>query len=104
MVTARNDGDAKGAIAKSGHVVEAVYETPLLAHATMEPCNATVHLTADRLDIWMGSQSALGNARMAAQLTGLKPEQVYFHQAYLGAGFGRRLNGDKLRHAFLVAT
>jgi isoquinoline 1-oxidoreductase beta subunit len=69
----------------------------------MEPCNATVHLTADRLDIWMGSQSALANSRMAAQLTGLKPEQVYFHQAFLGGGFGRRSNGDELRHAILVA-
>ena len=49
----------RAAIAKSSHVVEAVYETPLLAHATMEPCNATVHLQDDRLDIWMGSQSAL---------------------------------------------
>ena len=103
MVTARNDGDAKGIVARSSHVVEAVYETPLLAHATMEPCNATVHLTADRLDIWMGSQSALANSRMAAQLTGLKPEQVYFHQAFLGGGFGRRSNGDDLRHAILVA-
>ena len=103
MLTARNDGDAKGVIAKSGKVVEAVYETPLLAHATMEPCNATVHLTPDRLDVWMGSQSALANARMAAQVAGLKPEQVYFHQAYLGGGFGRRTNGDELRQAVMVA-
>ncbi len=63
LVAARNDGDAKAAIAKSQHVVTAEYETPLLAHATMEPCNATVHLQKDRLDIWMGSQSALGNAK-----------------------------------------
>jgi len=103
MVTARNDGDAKGAIAKSAHVVEAVYETPLLAHATMEPCNATVHLHKDRLDIWMGSQSPLQNAKMAAQEAGLKPEQVYFHQLYLGGGFGRRTFGDELRQAVRVA-
>ena len=51
----------------------------------------------------MGSQSALANAQMAAQLAGLNPEQVYFHQAYLGGGFGRRSNGDELRHAVLVA-
>ncbi len=102
-IEARNDGDAKGVIASSNNVVEAVYETPLLAHATMEPLNATVHLRADRLDIWMGSQSALANARMAAQLSGLKPEQVYFHQTYLGGGFGRRTNGDDLRQAILVA-
>ena len=89
MVPARNDGDAKSAIAGSKSVVEAVYETPLLAHATMEPCNATVHLRDGKLDVWMGSQSALANARMAAQLAGVDPSQVYFHQPYLGGGFGR---------------
>lgn len=103
MTQARNDGDAKAVIAGSKTVIEAVYETPLLAHATMEPCNATVHLQPGRLDIWMGSQSALQNARMAATLTGLAPEQVYFHQCYLGGGFGRRTNGDELRQAILVA-
>ncbi|HWF65545.1 MAG TPA: molybdopterin cofactor-binding domain-containing protein [Rhizomicrobium sp.] len=103
LVTARNDGDAKSVIAKSAHVVEAVYETPLLAHATMEPCNATVHLQDDRLDVWMGSQSALENAKLAAKEAGLKPEQVYFHQLYLGGGFGRRTFGDELRHAVRVA-
>lgn len=103
LVTARNDGDAKSVIAKSQHVITAEYETPLLAHATMEPCNATVHLTKDRLDIWMGSQSALSNAQMAAEETGLKPEQIYFHQMYLGGGFGRRTFGDELRHAIRVA-
>jgi isoquinoline 1-oxidoreductase beta subunit len=103
MVTVRNDGDAKKTLSQSARLVEAVYETPLLAHATMEPCNATIQLKSDRLDIWMGSQSALANAQMAAQLTGLKPEQVYFHQAYLGGGFGRRSNGDELRQAIAVA-
>jgi len=103
MLTARNDGDAKTAIANSRNVVEAVYETPLLAHATMEPCNATVHLRDGRLDIWMGSQSALANARMAAQLAGVEPSQVFFHQCYLGGGFGRRSFGDELRHAVMVA-
>jgi isoquinoline 1-oxidoreductase beta subunit len=103
LVTARNDGDAKSVIAKSKHVITAEYETPLLAHATMEPCNATVHLQKDRLDIWMGSQSALSNAQMAAEETGLKPEQIYFHQMYLGGGFGRRTFGDELRHAIRVA-
>ena len=78
MLTARNDGDAKSVIAKSETLIEAVYETPLLAHATMEPCNATVHLRGGRLDIWMGSQSALANARMAAELAGVDPAQVFF--------------------------
>ena len=103
MLTARNDGDAKSAIANSKNVIEAVYETPLLAHATMEPCNATVHLRDGRLDIWMGSQSALANARLAGELAGVDPAQVFFHQCYLGGGFGRRSFGDELRHAILVA-
>src|SRR6201989_576782 len=51
----------------------------------------------------MGAQSALSNAKMAAEETGLKPEQVYFHQLYLGGGFGRRTFGDELRHAIRVA-
>ena len=103
MLTARNDGDAKTMIASSKNVVEAVYETPLLAHATMEPCNATVHLRDGKLDIWMGSQSALANARMAAEVAGIDPSNVFFHQTYLGGGFGRRSFGDELRHAILVA-
>ena len=103
MVTAKEEGDAKTAIAKSQRVIEAVYETPLLAHATMEPCNATVHLQKDRLDVWMGSQSPLANAKMGAEETGLKPEQVHFHQLYLGGGFGRRTFGDDMRQAIRVA-
>src|SRR6185437_12329082 len=70
MVTVRDDGDAKAAIKNAKAVVEAVYDTPLLAHATMEPCNATVKLTDDRLDVWMGSQTALANAMSAAQWAG----------------------------------
>jgi isoquinoline 1-oxidoreductase subunit beta len=103
MLTARNDGDAKSVIAGSNNVLEAVYQTPLLAHATMEPCNATVHLRDGKLDVWMGSQSALANARLAAELADVDPSQVFFHQAYLGGGFGRRSFGDEMRHAILVA-
>ncbi|MGH6828378.1 MAG: molybdopterin cofactor-binding domain-containing protein, partial [Rhizomicrobium sp.] len=53
--------------------------------------------------VWMGSQSALENSRMAAKEAGLAPEQVYFHQLYLGGGFGRRTFGDELRQAVRVA-
>jgi isoquinoline 1-oxidoreductase beta subunit len=60
-------------------------------------------LQKDRLDVWMGSQSPLQNAKMAAEEAGLKPDQVYFHQQYLGGGFGRRTFGDELRHAVRVA-
>ena len=50
MVSARDDGNVEDALAK-GKIVEAVYEAPHLAHATMEPLDATVHLQSDRLEI-----------------------------------------------------
>ncbi len=89
MVTARNDGDAKSAIASSKHVIEAVYETPLLAHATMEPCNATVNLQDGRLDVWMGSQSALETPRWRPRKPGLtrnKSISISFIWAAASAG------------------
>jgi len=103
LVDVRKDGDAAGALAKAGKVIEATYEVPHLAHAPMEPLNATVKLADDRLDVWLGTQSALSTLQQAAQVSGLKQEQVFVHNAYLGGGFGRRSRNDEMRHAILVA-
>jgi len=102
-VSARNDGNVDDAFAKSGKIVEAVYEAPHLAHATMEPLNATVHLQADKLDVWLGSQTPMGSLRQAAAASGLKPEQIAIHNCFLGGGFGRRSINDEMRQAILVA-
>jgi len=103
LVDVRKDGDAAGALAKAGKVIEATYEVPHLAHAPMEPLNATVKLGPDRLDVWLGTQSALSTLQQAAEVSGLKQEQVFVHNAYLGGGFGRRSRNDEMRHAILVA-
>ena len=103
MADARKDGDAPAALAKGGKVIEALYEAPHLAHAPMEPMNATVHLQKDRLDVWIGTQSALNVLRQAATISGLKPDQVYIHNGYVGGGFGRRNKHDEMEHAILVA-
>jgi isoquinoline 1-oxidoreductase beta subunit len=103
MVTARNDGDAKAQLRDHGDVIERVYEVPHLAHATMEPLNATAHLSEGRLDVWVGTQSADGATRIAAQAAGLAPEQVYLHNCYIGGGFGRRGTGDEIRQAVMIA-
>ena len=103
LVDVRKDGDAAGALARAGKVIEATYDVPHLAHAPMEPLNATVKLAADRLDVWVGTQSAVAAINFAAQVSGLKPEQCYIHNAYLGGGFGRRSRNDEMRHAILVA-
>ncbi len=107
MVNARNDGNVDGEFAKSanlgGKIVEAVYEAPHLAHATMEPLNATVNLQADKLDVWLGSQTPMGSIKQAAAASGLKPEQIDIHNCFLGGGFGRRSINDEMRQAILVA-
>ena len=103
LVEAHNDGDARAVLAESAPVVDQVYEAPLLAHATMEPLNATVHLTAGRLDVWIGTQSPLRNLGTAAQEAGLRPDQVYIHNTFVGGGFGRRSRNDEMVHAIQVA-
>ncbi|HZX43443.1 MAG TPA: molybdopterin cofactor-binding domain-containing protein, partial [Myxococcaceae bacterium] len=72
--------------------VEADYDVPYLAHAPMEPLNATVKIEADRCDIWTGTQLQTLDQQLAAKITGLKPEQVFVHTQFLGGGFGRRAN------------
>jgi isoquinoline 1-oxidoreductase subunit beta len=103
MVSARNDGNVDDAFGKGGKIVEAVYEAPHLAHATMEPLNATVQLQPDKLDVWLGSQTPMGTIRQAAAASGLKPEQIAVHNCFLGGGFGRRSINDEMRQAILVA-
>ena len=74
--------------------VEAVYEVPFLAHATMEPMNCTADVRADGCDIYAPTQFQTFAQMTGAKLTGLKPEQVRVHTTYLGGGFGRRAEQD----------
>ncbi len=103
MVTARNDGDVDKAMSRAAKTIEAIYETPYLSHSPMEPMNATVHLQSDRLDVWVGSQDAEGALHAAALASGLKPEQVHIHNAFLGGGFGRRDGNDEIVQAIAIA-
>src|SRR5262249_15664426 len=68
------------------------YDMPYLAHAPMEPLNATVKLEADRCDIWTGTQFQTLDQQLAAKITGLPPEKVFVHTQFLGGAFGRRAN------------
>ena len=100
---ARNDGDAGKAIAQAVHKVEAVYQQPFLAHATMEPMNCTVHLTKEGCDIWVGTQIPGRTQAAVMKLTGLKREQVRIQNHLLGGGFGRRLEHDGTVRAVQIA-
>jgi len=100
---ARREGDAAAAIAGAAKKIDAVYEQPFLAHATMEPMNCTVHLTKEGCDIWVGTQVPGITRAAVAELSGLKPEQVRIHNHLLGGGFGRRLEYDGTVRAVQIA-
>jgi isoquinoline 1-oxidoreductase subunit beta len=96
---ARHDGDADGALAAAAGKIEATYELPFLAHATMEPMNCTAHVRADGVDIWAPTQFQTGVAGMGAGIGGVPPEKVNVHTTYLGGGFGRRFELDFIQEA-----
>jgi len=104
-VKAKAAGDVAAAMKTAAHVVEAEYDLPYLAHAPMEPLNCTVRITADKCEIWTGTQLQTVDQGTAAQITGLKPEQVEIHTQFLGGGFGRRATptSDFVREAVEVA-
>lgn len=102
-VVARKDGDPTKAMAGAAQKVEAVYEVPFLAHATMEPPNCTVHVRSDGCDIWVGTQVPTFARTAAVKLTGLAPERVQVHNHLLGGGFGRRLEVDFIVQAVKIA-
>ncbi len=89
---AEDEGDAEATLSSAAKTVEGVYEVPFLAHAPMEPLNATAHVQADRCDIWAGTQAQSIDQMVAAGITGLSPAQVHIHTTLLGGGFGRRAN------------
>jgi isoquinoline 1-oxidoreductase beta subunit len=102
-VIAKQEGDVAKAMAGAATTIEAIYQQPLLAHAAMEPMNCTVHVRPDGCDVWAGTQVASRARATAAQVTGLRPEQVNFHNHLLGGGFGRRLDVDGITRAVQVA-
>ena len=101
---ARKDGDAAGAFAKAVTKVEATYEAPFLAHATMEPINCTVHATPDGCDVWVGTQVPVFAQMVVAKALNLPPEKVRIRNHLLGGGFGRRLEVDFIEQAALFAA
>ena len=91
---ARNEGDARKALAEAAQRLDAIYQVPFLAHATMEPMNCTVHLQKDRCDIWVGTQAPTRTQSLVAELTGLPKDAIKIHNHLIGGGFGRRLEPD----------
>ena len=102
-IQARRDGDVDGAMRGAAKRVEAAYELPFLAHATMEPINTTIHVRPDGCDIWVGTQVPTVAQTVAAKALGLPPERVMIHNQLIGGGFGRRLEADSIGQAASIA-
>ena len=96
-------GDVKAALAKAAKKVEAVYGTPFLNHACMEPMNCTAKWTPDRCEVWVATQNAEASLAACAEAAGLPPEKCDVYKHHLGGGFGRRGFQDYVTKAVLAA-
>jgi len=100
----RDEGNATQAIAGAPKKVTAVYSTPFLAHATMEPMNCTAIVHGDHAECWVPTQNAEASLAALSEASGLPLEKCEVHRNDLGGGFGRRGgNQDYTRQAAVIA-
>jgi isoquinoline 1-oxidoreductase beta subunit len=83
-------GDVEAGLAKAAKKVEAVYGSPFLNHATMEPMNCTAKMDGDKVEIWVASQNGEASLTAAAKAAGVPLTNVKVNRLHLGGGFGRR--------------
>ncbi|HEY3077015.1 MAG TPA: xanthine dehydrogenase family protein molybdopterin-binding subunit [Burkholderiales bacterium] len=102
---AAKTGDAEGALRGAAKTLEAAYEFPYLAHASMEPMNCVVALSPGGCEIWNGEQFQTVDQMAVAQLLDTPPEQVKLNMLYAGGSFGRRANphSDFILEAVAIA-
>lgn len=95
LAVARNEGNAGSGLASAAKRLDATYEVPFMAHATMEPMNCTVHAKGDgTAEAWVPTQSPTTGRALIAKTLGIAPEKVTFHTTFMGGGFGRRGEGE----------
>jgi len=99
----RKEGDVKKALKSSKNIIEALYESPLQAHATMEPMNCTAYVQMDKCQVWAGTQDPNGARKIASKITGLSKKKVEVNVTFLGGGFGRRAFNDYVNEAVEIS-
>lgn len=108
---ARDEGDVAAALAGADRTIEAAYEAPYLAHATMEPMNCTAWVRGGKVEVWVPTQFQAASKLMnhggaqgiAASAAGVSLDDVTIHTTFLGGGFGRRLEVDYVGEAVAIA-
>jgi isoquinoline 1-oxidoreductase beta subunit len=102
-VVAIQQGDPQGPLKAAPKRIDATYELPFQAHATMEPMNTTVHVRADGIEVWSSTQIGAAAQSIISGLAGIPPQKVTVHMVLCGGSFGRRYQWDYLAEAWLVA-
>ena len=101
-VQRRDDGDIDNALLE-GDILAVKYQTPHLAHAPLEPMNATVKVEDNRVDIWTGTQIPRFIEDHVAAATGIAKENIHIHVQAMGGSFGRRLEDTYVMQALEIA-
>lgn len=101
--TLRDDGNVDEVLQAANNIIKAEYRVPYLAHATMEPLNATALLADKTLTIWAGTQGPTTVREFAAKTANMNEEDVIVHTTYMGGGFGRRVEYDVTNQAVKLA-
>lgn len=96
-------GNAEEAIRAAPSRMTAVYHSPFLAHAALEPINCTVAYHDGGCDIWVGTQAPVRARDAAVRASGLAPEKIRIHNHLIGGGFGRRLEADYVEQSVALA-
>ncbi|HTU68146.1 MAG TPA: molybdopterin cofactor-binding domain-containing protein [Steroidobacteraceae bacterium] len=99
----RADGDTAKAWSEADHRIEATYQVPFLAHATMEPPGATIAIDGDKVKLIASLQSPGGASRMIAAMLGISRLNIDIELPRAGGGFGRRLENDFVAEAVMIA-
>ena len=101
--TYRNEGDAVAELGRAAKVIEAEYQVPFLAHATMEPINCTARVANGGCEVWTSNQAPSLVQWIAGKTAGIETDKVIVHTPYLGGGFGRRAEMDAVVQAVTIA-
>lgn len=101
--TYRENGNVEKELLTAAHVVDAVYEVPLLAHATMEPMNCTASVSRDHAEIWAPTQNPQSARDVVRLLTNLPEHAIVIHPRRMGGGFGRRFYNDYVAEAVYLS-